>query len=73
VEPHARGAYCGAVGWMAPDGESCFSVSIRTLTLSGGDITLNVGGGVVYDSTATGEWEEAHWKARYLTGLATRG
>jgi para-aminobenzoate synthetase component 1 len=46
---------------------------IRTLTLSGGDITLNVGGGVVYDSTATGEWEEAHWKARYLTGLATRG
>lgn len=73
VEPHARGAYCGAVGWMAPDGESCFSVSIRTLTLSGGDITLNVGGGVVYDSTATGEWEEAHWKARYLTGLSTRG
>ena len=72
VEPHARGAYCGAVGWMAPDGESCFSVAIRTLTLAGRDITLNVGGGVVQDSTALGEWEEAHWKARYLTGLQTR-
>ena len=69
VEPFPRGAYCGAVGWMAPDGESCFSVAIRTLTLTGDRIVLNVGGGVVQDSTAAGEWEEAHWKARYLTGL----
>lgn len=73
VEPFARGAYCGAVGWMAPDGTSCFSVAIRTLSLTGRDIVLNVGGGVVQDSTAEGEWEEAHWKARYLTGLPTRG
>lgn len=69
VEPFARGAYCGAVGWMAPDGASCFSVAIRTLTLTGDRIVLNVGGGVVQDSTCEGEWEEAHWKARYLTGL----
>lgn len=73
VEPFPRGVYCGAVGWMAPDGESCFSVAIRTLSLTGRDIVLNVGGGVVQDSTAEGEWEEAHWKARYLTGLPTRG
>ncbi len=69
VEPFARGAYCGAIGWMAPDGASCFSVAIRTLSLTGDRIVLNVGGGVVQDSTAAGEWEEAHWKARYLTGL----
>ncbi|MBI1171773.1 aminodeoxychorismate synthase component I [bacterium] len=73
VEPEPRGAYCGAIGWMAPDGASCFSVAIRTLTLNGRAITLNVGGGVVQDSTAQGEWEEAHWKARYLTGLQTPG
>jgi para-aminobenzoate synthetase component 1 len=74
VEPMPRGAYCGAIGWMAPDGESCFSVAIRTLTLaSDGGIVLNVGGGVVQDSTCDGEWEEAHWKARYVTGLTTRG
>ncbi len=72
VEPMPRGAYCGAIGWMAPDGESCFSVAIRTLTLSSdGGIVLNVGGGVVQDSTCEGEWEEAHWKARYVTGLMT--
>ncbi len=74
VEPAPRGAYCGAIGWMAPDGESCFSVSIRTLSLAAdGGIVLNVGGGVVQDSTCEGEWEEAHWKARYVTGLANRG
>lgn len=73
VEPHPRGAYCGAIGWMDPEGASCFSVAIRTLTLTGPDIVLNVGGGVVQDSTCDGEWEEAHWKARYVTGLADRG
>lgn len=69
VEPHPRGAYCGAIGWMAPDGASCFSVAIRTLSLTGTRIVMNVGGGVVQGSTAAGEWEEAHWKARYLTEL----
>ncbi len=74
LEPHPRGAYCGAIGWMAPDGAACFSVAIRTLCLfEGGRIVLNVGGGVVQDSTAEGEWEEALWKARYVQGLVSRG
>lgn len=70
VEPHPRGAYCGAIGWMAPDGAASFNVAIRTLSLAAdGAITLNVGGGVVQDSTTDGEWEEALWKARYMQGL----
>lgn len=73
VEPHPRGAYCGAMGWMAPDGRASFNVAIRTLRLfEGGRVALNVGGGVVHDSTAEGEWEEALWKARFAEGLATR-
>ena len=72
VEPFARGVYCGAIGWMAPDGAASFNVAIRTLSVAaGGDVVLNVGGGVVQDSTATGEWEEALWKARYLRGLVS--
>jgi len=71
VEPHPRGAYCGAIGWMAPDGTAAFSVAIRTLSVyPDGAVTLNVGGGVVQDSTAEGEWTEALWKARYATGLS---
>ncbi|AMY70051.1 aminodeoxychorismate synthase [Frigidibacter mobilis] len=66
LEPAPRGAYCGAIGWAGPDGASAFNVAIRTLTLCpGGAVTLNVGGGVVADSTADGEWEEALWKARF--------
>lgn len=72
LEPFARGAYCGAIGWMGPDGAAAFSVAIRTLSLQGEQITLNVGGGVVQDSTAAGEWEEALWKARYLNGLSPK-
>jgi para-aminobenzoate synthetase component 1 len=66
LEPQARDIYCGAIGWMAPDGQASFNVAIRTLSLfDGGHVTLNVGGGIVYDSTAGSEYEEALWKARY--------
>lgn len=66
LEPHPRGAYCGAIGWAAPDGAQAWSVAIRTLSLSPeGGVVLNVGGGVVQDSTPEGEWEEALWKAAF--------
>jgi para-aminobenzoate synthetase component I len=71
VEPFARGVYCGAIGWMAPDGRADFSVAIRTLSVSGTDIVMNVGGGVVHGSTALGEWEEALWKARFVKAAQT--
>ena len=70
VEPAPRGAYCGAIGWMGPDGAAGFNVAIRTLSVfDGGLVELNVGGGVVHDSTMVAEWEEALWKARYARGL----
>ncbi len=71
LEPAPRGAYCGAIGWMAPDGASTFSVAIRTLVLPGdGTARLNVGGGVVHDSTAAAEYEEALWKTRFAPPLS---
>jgi len=65
LEPWPREAYCGTIGWAAPDGRSCFNVAIRTVMLDGDRATLNVGGGLVWDSTAPSEYEEALWKARY--------
>ena len=73
VEPWPRGVYCGAVGWMAPDGRADFSVAIRTLSVTGRRIVMNVGGGVVHGSTAQGEWEEALWKARFVNSAVRRG
>ena len=35
LETTPRGAYCGALGYIDPNGDACFNVGIRTLTLSG--------------------------------------
>ena len=65
LEAGPRDIYCGAIGWMAPDGGSSFNVAIRTITLDGAVARFGVGGGIVADSTAHGEYEEALWKARF--------
>jgi para-aminobenzoate synthetase component 1 len=72
VERQPRGVYCGAVGWMSPDGDADFSVAIRTLSVTGRDIVMNVGGGVTHGSTTAGEWEEALWKARFVNAAVSR-
>lgn len=72
VEPAPRGVYCGAIGWMSPDGTADFSVAIRTLSVTGDDIVMNVGGGLTHGSTAAGEWEEALWKARFVNAAVSR-
>ena len=73
VERHPRGVYCGAVGWMSPGGDADFSVAIRTLSVSGAEIVMNVGGGLTHGSTVAGEWEEALWKARFVKAAVSRG
>ncbi len=70
LEDTPRDVYCGTIGWAAPDGRSEFNVAIRTLLLDEGQARLNVGGGIVYDSTAESEYEEALWKARFARQLA---
>ncbi|QYX57802.1 aminodeoxychorismate synthase component I [Roseovarius sp. SCSIO 43702] len=70
LEPWPRDVYCGAIGWAAPDGRAEFNVAIRTLLVEAdGRARLNVGGGVVHDSTGAGEYEEALWKARFVDRL----
>lgn len=69
LEDAPRDAYCGAIGWIAPGGPMRFSVAIRTITLfPDGEAVYNVGGGVVFDSTAEEEYAECLLKARFATG-----
>ena len=51
LEESARGVYCGAIGFFAPDGSASFNVAIRTLTIDGDSGQLGIGGAVVQDST----------------------
>jgi para-aminobenzoate synthetase/4-amino-4-deoxychorismate lyase len=84
LEAGPRGLYTGAIGWLdaAPNGptrcpDMALSVAIRTLTLGAPDagasglrpLVLGVGGGIVQDSVAADEYDETHWKARFLTAL----
>ncbi len=66
-EAFSRGAYCGAMGVIAPGGDMRFNVAIRTLTLGAdGALTCPVGSAIVADSRAEEEYEECLLKARFL-------
>jgi para-aminobenzoate synthetase/4-amino-4-deoxychorismate lyase len=66
LEDCPRGAYCGAVGYFAPDGSARFNVAIRTLSITGSEGVLGLGGGVVQDSDGAAEYAECRLKARFF-------
>ncbi|WP_265500505.1 aminodeoxychorismate synthase component I [Paracoccus beibuensis] len=67
LERAPRDIYCGAIGWVDPAGPMRFSVAIRTPWMSApGLLRMNVGGGIVHDSEAGSEWEEALCKSAFL-------
>ena len=69
LESGPRDAYCGAIGFIAPDGTMRFNVAIRTLSLfPDGKAVFNVGGGIVFDSNAESEYAECLLKARFALG-----
>ena len=63
LEPTARGAYCGSLGYLGFDGSMDLSILIRTITAGRGWWQFPVGGGVVAQSTPEGEYEETWHKA----------
>lgn len=70
LETASRGIYCGALGWIAPDGDFRFSVPIRTLEIGrDGHARLGLGSGIVADSEPAAEWAESLLKGRFLTDL----
>jgi aminodeoxychorismate synthase component I len=69
LEPHARGVYTGAMGWIDPEGDAAFNVAIRTLTVEegAGIGRLGLGSGLVADSDGAAEWAECLAKGRFLS------
>jgi len=66
LEASPRGAYCGAMGYVDPNGDACFNVGIRTLSLSADRARYHVGSGVVLDSGGPDEYAECLLKADVL-------
>ena len=72
LEREPRGIYTGAIGYISPKKSACFNVAIRTAFLKDGKGELGVGGGIIYDSSESSEYDEALLKAKFLTERPTR-
>ncbi len=66
VEPHKRGPYAGAVGYIDFTGNMDTCIALRTLVIRGNTAYIQAGGGVVHDSVPGAEYEETVNKARGL-------
>ncbi len=66
IERHARGVYCGAIGWIGFSGDANFNIAIRTATFAGGKALFQAGGGITALSDPAAEYDETLTKARAL-------
>ena len=66
LEPDPRGIYTGAIGYFGFNGESQFSIAIRTAVFEEGKASFHVGAGIVADSDPSREWQETLDKAAGL-------
>jgi len=69
LEPHRRGIYCGAIGYIGFDGNMDTNIAIRTLVHNRGTIRFWAGGGIVNDSQLDEEYQECFDKAAALLQL----
>lgn len=69
LEQSPREVYCGAIGFITPEKNAVFNVPIRTVIIDSEDETASygVGGGVTWDSTSEGEYQELLTKAQVLS------
>ncbi|MGU3315202.1 aminodeoxychorismate synthase component I [Sphingomonas sp. M6A6_1c] len=69
IEDAPRGVYTGAIGRIDAGGDAAFNVAIRTLAITAGADSgeLGLGSGIVADSRADDEWAEVQAKGAFVT------
>ena len=70
LEPEARGAYAGGVGYFAPDGSIDSCIVLRTAVVKDGMMHVQAGAGIVADSDPDYEQRECEAKAGALRAAA---
>lgn len=66
LEPHRRGPYAGAVGYLDFAGDMDTCIALRTIVVTGGKAYVQAGAGIVADSVPESEYQETLNKARGL-------
>lgn len=72
LEPHSRGVYGGAIGYLDWSGRADLAIAIRTGLLQDARLYIQAGAGVVQDSVADREWQETLEKSHLLRVAAGR-
>jgi para-aminobenzoate synthetase component 1 len=73
LEPVRRGWYSGSAGYLDCGGGMDLSVLIRSAVVAGGQVMVQLGGGVVADSSPAGEWDETVAKGERLLSVIDAG
>ncbi|HBE70253.1 MAG TPA: anthranilate synthase component I, partial [Planctomycetaceae bacterium] len=63
IEPHRRGPYAGAVGYIDYSGNMDTCIALRTIVFTEDSIFIQAGAGVVADSVPSAEYQETLNKA----------
>ncbi len=63
LEPARRGPYCGAFGYFGAGGAFDLAIAIRIGVITGSELRVHVGGGIVADSDPAAELAETEIKA----------
>ncbi len=66
LEPHRRGPYAGAIGYIDFTGNMDTCIALRTLVMQGQTAYVQAGAGLVADSVPSTEYQETLSKARGL-------
>lgn len=66
LEPHRRGPYAGAVGYVDFAGNMDTCIALRTIVIHDNKAYVQAGAGIVADSVPESEWNETLNKARGL-------
>jgi anthranilate synthase component 1 len=64
LEPERRGIYAGAIGFFDLAGNTNTCIAIRSALIKGGQVHIQAGAGIVYDSIPVDEYEETRNKAK---------
>ena len=59
LESEGRGPYCGGVGWFAANGDLDTGTVIRSIVFKDGVAHIQGGGGIVFDSDPSAEYQES--------------
>ena len=70
LEPDRRGVYAGCIGYFGANGAVDTCIAIRTALVKDGQVHVQAGAGIVYDSDPQAEYRECVAKARGMLRAA---